>query len=213
MTDARQIAALMPMPRLLEALGFEVNERTRRAPCPLHQGRNPSAFSWTEDGRWYCFSCGAGGDRIELVRAVRQCSFREAVEFLARLAGVEYRARRISGAELEEARRRRERAEAAAWHIRDEVLRLRCYYRGELHRSERLWRRLGDELLRARTEAERESAWNRMARLAPACTFFLAAFDFLNRADRATLARFALSAERRALILGDTHENAELQAA
>jgi hypothetical protein len=47
-----------------------------------------------------------------------------------------------------------------------------------------------------------------MARLAPVCTFFLAALDYLDRADNVTLVHFALAgpAERRAAILGE--ENA-----
>jgi len=84
----REVASQVPMADLLNQLGFHVNERTRRSACRIHGGRNSSAFSWTESGFWRCHSCGAGGDRIALVRAMRQCSFREAVEFLATLAGV-----------------------------------------------------------------------------------------------------------------------------
>jgi len=86
--NAREVAALVLMSRLLAALGFTVNERTRRCPCVIHSGSNLTAFSWSEEGLWHCHSCGAGGDRIDLVRAVRQCSFGEAVEFFATLAGV-----------------------------------------------------------------------------------------------------------------------------
>src|SRR5712691_2912375 len=95
-SDAREIAVLVPTAQLLAALGFDVNERTRRCACILHGGANPTAFSWREDGRWHCFSCGRGGDRIALVRAVCGCSFREAVTFLAQLAGVEYRVQKLS---------------------------------------------------------------------------------------------------------------------
>ena len=70
--NMRQIADLVPMVLLLETLGFVVNERTRRAPCLLHSGSNPTAFAWREDGRWHCFSCDMGGDRIALVREVRR---------------------------------------------------------------------------------------------------------------------------------------------
>jgi hypothetical protein len=97
--NAREIAALVPMPRLLESLGFTVNERTRRCACLIHGGANPSAFSWAQEGWWKCYSCGAGGDRIALVRAVRECSFREAVEFLAKLAGISVPDWRVSPAE------------------------------------------------------------------------------------------------------------------
>ena len=101
-SNAREVAALVPMFRLLEALGFDVNERTRRAPCVLHGGSNRSAFSWTEKGLWKCHSCGQGGDRIALVRAVRKCSFRDAVELLAALAGAEFCASRASRAEIKQ---------------------------------------------------------------------------------------------------------------
>lgn len=212
---AGEIAGVVPMARLLEALGFAVNERTRRCACILHGGSNPSAFSWREDGVWRCHSCGAGGDKIALVRAVRQCSFYDSLEFLAALAGVTFPVSRLSRRKIERDRIRRKRAEAAAWSVRDEILRLRMYYRDRLHRAERLWLRFGEELHRARNEEEREMAWERMARLAPAQTFFLAAYDCFCRASGAALVRFALAPpeQRRALVFGDDDDNTQLQAA
>jgi CHC2 zinc finger len=213
--DSRQIAGLVPMPDLLGALGFEVNERTRRCACILHGGSNRSAFSWTEAGLWRCHSCGAGGDRIALVRAVRNCSFHEALEFLGHLAGVQYSPRRASRREIEQAMVRRERAENAAWRVRDEVVRLRSFYRDGLHRAERLMARMGEEVPRSRTEAEQNAAWEGIARLTPAQTFFLASYDFLCRASGAALVRFALATpdQRRDLIFGDEDGNTQLQAA
>jgi hypothetical protein len=213
--DGKEVAAMTPMPRLLKKLGFMANERTRRAPCLLHEGSNPTAFSWRDDGRWHCFVCGQGGDRIALVRAVRQCSFREAVMFLAALAGVVYQPGKLSRAEIEGRKQRRERADRVAWQIRDDVLRLRASHTDKLHRAERLWRRLGEDLLRARSDIERDSIWNRMARFAPACTFFLSAFHYINYADSATLISLALAspAQRRAAILGDDNANATFRAA
>jgi DNA primase len=188
---------------LLRALGFEANDRGRRGPCPVHGGRNPGAFSWHEDGRWHCFSCGAGGDRIALVRAVRRCSFRDAVEFLAALAGVEFRSRRVSQREIAQIRQRRERAEHAAWRIADETGGLRRYYTDAMHRAERLREQIGNEILRSSTEEAREAGWERLARLAPVCTFFFAGWTFLWDATPETLARFALAspAERQRFIL------------
>ena len=213
--DVHEVAELVPMPHLLEALAIEANTRTRRAACILHGGSNPTAFSWREDGRWRCFSCGASGDRIALVRAVQQCGFREAVAFLAHLAGVSYEPQRVSRRQIEAAKRQRQRADAAAWRVRDEVLRLRFYYRDGLHRAERLWRRFGDELLRARSGRERDAVWYRMARLAPACTFFLAGFRYINDSDSATLVSFALAspAQRREAMLGDDNADAPFRAA
>jgi hypothetical protein len=62
LADPRQIAALVPMRRLLDSLGFTVNERTRRCACLVPGGANSSAFSWSEEGLWKRFSGGAGGD-------------------------------------------------------------------------------------------------------------------------------------------------------
>jgi phage/plasmid primase-like uncharacterized protein len=203
-TDARQIAALVTMPRLLTALGFEANERRRRGPCPVHGGRNSSAFSWHEDGRWHCFSCGAGGDRIALVRVVRRCSFREAVQFLAALTGTEFRSLRVSRREIAQTRQRRERAEHAAWRIADEIGLLRRYYTDAMHRAERLQERIGNEVLRSSTEAAHEAAWERLARLIAVRTFFFAAWNFVWDAKPDTLTRFALasSTKRRQFVLG-----------
>ena len=50
-TEARQIAALVAMPRLLATLGVGVNGRTRGAPCLLHPSSNPIALSRMEAGQ------------------------------------------------------------------------------------------------------------------------------------------------------------------
>lgn len=201
--DAREISALVAMPDLLAGLGFAVNERTRRAPCLLHSGSNPTAFSWRDDGRWHCFSCGTGGDRIALVRAAKRCSFREAVGFLAGVAGVEFHSRRVSRREIARTRWRQAQAERAAWKIVDEIGRLRRYYTDALHRAERLQRRIGNELLRSCAEVARNDGWERLARLSPVCTFFFAAWNFIWDAKPNLLAHFALAspAQRRQFIL------------
>jgi len=201
----REIAALVPMARLLAALGFVVSERTRRCPCVLHGGANSTAFSWRDDGRWFCHSCGKGGDNIELVRAVRGCSFREAVAFLAALAGVTYTPRNVSRREIEAAKQKRERAEAAAWNLRDEALRLLSYYRGALHRSERLMARFGKA-----PDVGTPGFWEHVERLAWPQTFFSAAYSFLSNVKPETLARFALAspAERlRYIFEREAHES------
>jgi hypothetical protein len=203
MTEAREVAALVTMPRLLAALGFEANERTRRCACRLHGGTNQTAFSWTDSGLWRCHSCGRGGDRIALIRASRQCSFSEAVEFLAALVGIEFHSRRLSRREIARTQRRQERAERAAWRIADEIGRLRRYYTDALHRCERLQDRTGRQLLQASRNTEMENAWERLAPLAPVCTFFLAAWNFIWDTKPDALARFALASpnERRQFIL------------
>ena len=198
----------MPPALLLSMLGFEVNEKTRRCACILHGGSNRTAFSWTEVGLWKCHSCGAGGDRIALVKAVRRCSFRGAVEFLAALAGVKFRSGRVSRREIVQTSQRRERAEHAAWRIADETGRLRRYYTEAMHRAERLQERVGNAILRSTGGPAPDAEWERLARLAPVSTFFLAAWNFVWDAKPEMLARFALAspAERRQLIFGGVEQ-------
>jgi len=201
-TSIREIAALVPMPRLLAVLGFAVHAKSRRAPCILHSGSNPTAFSWREDGLWHCFSCNAGGDRITLVRAVKQLSFVQSMRFLAALAEVEYHPENLTFGEVERMRQRRARAERAAWHVRDEIASLLRYYTNGLHRADRLQASIGRELLQAQTEGERLVLWERLARLCPVISFFYAAWDFLWKAKRNALIRFAIASPilRRRLI-------------
>lgn len=51
----------------------------KAAPCPACGGRD--RFTQFESGRHYCRHCG-GGDAIDLVRKIQQCSYSEAVELL-----------------------------------------------------------------------------------------------------------------------------------
>jgi hypothetical protein len=207
LADAREVAALVGMPELLRALGFDVNARTRRCPCVLHGGENPSAFSWREDGLWRCHSCGAGGDRIALVRAVRECGFREAVRFLAGLAGVEYRGRRVSREEVAQIYAQRERARVAAWAVRDAVVLLVGRHARALCLVERLQRTVGERLEIQGEGEQSEALWEILRRLAPVATYSLAVFYFLGNADPETRIRFVLGtgAGRGAFLFGDCH--------
>jgi DNA primase len=58
------------------------------APCPFHQEKTPSFHVDDRKGFYYCFGCQAKGDAISFVREVENVSFIEAVEILAREAGV-----------------------------------------------------------------------------------------------------------------------------
>lgn len=59
------------------------------APCPFHQETKPS-FSVNEaEGFFYCFGCQAAGDLIDFYKRVNGLEFRDALEQLAREAGVE----------------------------------------------------------------------------------------------------------------------------
>lgn len=61
----------------------------RRMSCFLHGGSNPTALSIFDDDRaWYCHSCRAGGDVIDLIAQLKQLSKANAIRVAARLAGV-----------------------------------------------------------------------------------------------------------------------------
>lgn len=59
--------------------------------CPFHTEKTPSFTVSPEKGMYYCFGCGKGGDAFGFVRELESLTFPEAVERLARPAGVTLR--------------------------------------------------------------------------------------------------------------------------
>ena len=59
--------------------------------CPFHAEKTPSFSINAEQGLYYCFGCGVGGDVITFVREVEHLDFAEAVERLAARAGIQVR--------------------------------------------------------------------------------------------------------------------------
>jgi len=58
------------------------------APCPFHQEKTASFHVDDRKGYYYCFGCHAKGDAISFVRETENVSFPEAIEILAREAGM-----------------------------------------------------------------------------------------------------------------------------
>lgn len=56
--------------------------------CPFHGEKTPSFNIYTEDGHFYCFGCGAGGDVITFIMKIENLDYLEAVKFLAQRAGM-----------------------------------------------------------------------------------------------------------------------------
>jgi hypothetical protein len=167
----------------------------------LHGGNNASAFSWRDNGRWHCFSCGAGGDRIALVQAAKQCSFSKAVEFLSALAGVEHCRDALQHSEVKQMQRQRQAlrsdaktllaAEKQSWlEARDSVLLLEAIRRdasrrlGAIHFGQlELWSGEGEVLWATLAEVHK-LMWRTVARyyaisFAPAEERFAYALDNL----------------------------------
>ncbi|MEM7439709.1 MAG: DNA primase [Pseudomonadota bacterium] len=63
------------------------------APCPFHQEKTASFHVDDQKGFYYCFGCHAKGDAIGFVKETENVGFMEAVEILAREAGLTMPAR------------------------------------------------------------------------------------------------------------------------
>ncbi len=59
--------------------------------CPFHSEKSPSFTVFANDGSFYCFGCGVGGNAITFVRKIENLEFTEAVSLLARRAGITLR--------------------------------------------------------------------------------------------------------------------------
>ncbi len=195
---AADIAVLIPMPQLLAELGFRVNERTHRCACILHNGRNPGAFSWKTDGRWFCFSCGVGGDKFALVQQVKKCDFKDALRFLAALAGVRPEDNRKFKAELDHARCERKSREAAQEKLK--AIELQDFLRAQKNilGLEALYRNAGRRLRELNAgSAERfanegEVAWMALALVAREMPAAAAAYVIAAFADTPTRLTFSM---------------------
>jgi DNA primase len=74
--------------------------------CPFHAEKTPSFSVSPSKGVYYCFGCGAGGDAIRFLREVEHLEFGEAVERLAKEAGITLRYEGDTQAERRAASRR-----------------------------------------------------------------------------------------------------------
>ncbi len=56
--------------------------------CPFHNEKSPSFSVSRENGFFYCFGCGAGGDVITFIRKIENLDYVEAIKLLAGRAGM-----------------------------------------------------------------------------------------------------------------------------
>jgi len=92
--------------------------------CPFHTEKTPSFSVSPSKGVYYCFGCGAGGDAIRFLREIEHLEFVEAVERLAKEAGVTLRYEGDTPAERRAASRRQalHRANEAAFDLYHRML-------------------------------------------------------------------------------------------
>ncbi|MBQ7333410.1 MAG: DNA primase, partial [Clostridia bacterium] len=56
--------------------------------CPFHSEKTPSFTVYPAANSFYCFGCGIGGNAITFVRQMEHLDYPDAVEFLAKRAGI-----------------------------------------------------------------------------------------------------------------------------
>lgn len=94
--DTRAIGIRSNIAAIREAVEIEryaselTQLRNNRGRCPVHGGQNRQSFTlYPEQGRFTCFSCGAGGDVLDLYRAVEGGELHDAIVGLSQRFGVE----------------------------------------------------------------------------------------------------------------------------
>lgn len=92
MISKADIERILGNVNIIEVVGARVSlkkgGKNHMGLCPFHHEKSPS-FSVCEDRQfYYCFGCGAGGDAIKFLREYENMEFREAVEYLAKEAGI-----------------------------------------------------------------------------------------------------------------------------
>jgi len=68
-----------------------------RALCPFHPETTPSFYVHPKLQFYHCFGCGASGDVIKFVQEIEKISFYEALEKLAKKAGIDLGKYRVGG--------------------------------------------------------------------------------------------------------------------
>jgi DNA primase len=63
--------------------------RSYKGLCPFHQEKTPSFVVFPESGNFHCFGCGRGGDVFTFYMGVERVEFRDALQELAKRAGIE----------------------------------------------------------------------------------------------------------------------------
>src|SRR5918997_2737737 len=70
-------------------VGLKKAGRSYKGVCPFHQEKTPSFIVFPDSQNFHCFGCGRGGDAFSFYMGVERAEFREALQELAKRAGVE----------------------------------------------------------------------------------------------------------------------------
>ena len=56
--------------------------------CPFHSEKTPSFHIYPENGSFFCFGCGVGGDVITFIKRIENIDYLEAIRLLAQRSGI-----------------------------------------------------------------------------------------------------------------------------
>lgn len=108
MIPQRFVEDLLDRVDLAELVGSRITLKkagaSYKARCPFHDEKTPSFNVRPDKGFYHCFGCGAHGDAISFVREYEGLGFTEAVEELARRAGLEVPYDKAVKQEIQQAR-------------------------------------------------------------------------------------------------------------
>jgi DNA primase len=72
---------------IVESYGCRFNN-ANRCPCPLHNGKDNNFAVYEDTNTFRCYVCGEGGDVVRFIEKREGFDFIEAIEFLAKRAGI-----------------------------------------------------------------------------------------------------------------------------
>lgn len=99
--------------------------RSYKACCPFHEERTPSFVVTPDRGMWHCFgACGEGGDVFSFLMKKENLDFRDALQILAKEAGVEL---------VEPERDEESRAREQLYEVNAQAAQ---FFRNQLHRGD-----------------------------------------------------------------------------
>ncbi len=90
--DIERVRAATDLVELVgEVTTVKKSGRNVMAVCPFHQEKTPSMSVDAARGLFHCFGCGESGDLFRFVEQTQNLNFSEALELLARRAGIQLR--------------------------------------------------------------------------------------------------------------------------
>ncbi|GHD52875.1 DNA primase [Marinobacter persicus] len=108
MIPQRFVEDLLDRTDLAELIGSRITLKKAganyKACCPFHDEKTPSFNVRPDKGFYHCFGCGASGDAISFLREFEGLGFTEAVEELAKRAGLEVPYDQAARQEMQQAR-------------------------------------------------------------------------------------------------------------